>query len=365
MRTLHKYIASSFLVTFVSTLVVFTFVLCIGIVFKVTDLLARGVAWESILRILLWGVPQALSFSIPVSTLVASLLVFGRMSADGEVMAMKACGIGLWRIVFTPIAISVLLVALCVYINNRLVPRSHLVRRQEIARLGVETPLELLDEGRFIEEFPGLTIYIGKKQEKTLQDVRIYDLRRKDVKREIRAATGALRVGNDGKDIIFDLQDVRVDPFSDQRAGPAFCQRWIVRIDNAMKSRRYRVKEDDMTFTELLGGIRDVASLYPALKGQDLLERRMMLSVEVSKRLVLSVSCFAFVMLGIPLGIKAHRKESSIGVGISLILVFNFYIFIVVAESLNKHYALRPDMIAWLPVVISVCLGSYLIKRQD
>ena len=69
------------------------------------------------------------------------------------------------------------------------------------------------------------------------------------------------------------------------------------------------------------------------------LKQKMALAVELNKRLALSLSCLTFVLLGIPLGVKAHRKESSIGVAMGLFLVFNFYLFIVVAESLKSQTA--------------------------
>ncbi|NIQ74338.1 MAG: LptF/LptG family permease, partial [Gammaproteobacteria bacterium] len=75
---------------------VVTFVMSIGIVFKVTDLLAQGVAWKPMVRILFFGFPQAFALAIPVSTLTACLLLFGRLSADGEITAMKANGVSVW-----------------------------------------------------------------------------------------------------------------------------------------------------------------------------------------------------------------------------------------------------------------------------
>ena len=84
MQKLNKHLARGFLLAFTVTLVVVTFVMCIGIVFKITELLARGLSWQPVLRIVMYGMPQALTYSIPVSILTASLLVFGRLSADGR-----------------------------------------------------------------------------------------------------------------------------------------------------------------------------------------------------------------------------------------------------------------------------------------
>ncbi|MBN1556621.1 MAG: LptF/LptG family permease [Lentisphaerae bacterium] len=364
MRILHRYLGGDFLLAFVLTLVVFTFVMSIGVVFKVTDLLARGVSWQPVFQVLLSGIPAALMFSIPVSVLTACLLMFGRLSADGEITAMRVSGVSAWSIASRPLLVALLLTVLCIYINNDLAPRSHFARRLLVSRLGVESPLELLDEGRFINDFAGLTIYLGRREGDRVRNVRIYD-ERGGVRREIRAGTGSIRVSTNRMDLVFDLRDVRVDPFSADRPGPAFCERWTTRVPNALRSRTYRKHADDMSFGELLVGMRHTRAAFPELEPGDVRAERMALAVECNKRLALSAACLAFVLIGVPLGIKAHRKESSIGVAMSLGLVFNFYLFIIVAESLARQPALRPDLIVWLPVLISVGLGSWLMQRTN
>jgi len=364
-QTLNRHLAGSFLLSLVTTLLVVTFVMCIGIVFKVTDLIARGMDWRPVVRILLHGFPQALTYSIPISLLTASLLVFGRLSADGEVTAMKASGISLWRVVSTPCLVAVACTVVCLYINNELVPNGHYVRRQIISRLGVESPVELLEEGRFMQEFPGMTIYIEKKKGNRLTNVRIYDLRKRGVRREIRAGSGEVGEVNELRELRLDLFDVRIDPWADDREGAAYADQWTVMVPLTKRRRPYRRKRDDMSFTELAWNIRNIDQEYPQLDEEDLVRQKTKLTVELNKRLVLSVSCFAFVMLGIPLGIKAHRKESSIGIGISLLLVFHFYLFILVAETLEKRPQYQPHLINWIPVVLSLALGAWLVHRNN
>lgn len=365
MRTIHRYTTSSFLVSFVLSVLVLTFVMSVGLIVKATDLLARGVDWQPILRVALYGIPASLSFSLPIGALVSSLLVFGRLSADGEVTAMKACGIGMHQIMAGPLAASACLAVLCVYINTELAPQSHFARRKVRADLGAMAPADLIQEGRWLRDFDGLSVYVGKKRGDTLHDVRVYDLRKEGIKREIVADTGSVGASKDGKDLVIDLQGVRVDPFSKDRPGAAFFGRWSVGVPDALSHRSYRKREKDMTLVELVLRIVRTGLYYPDLAVGDLPRQSMCLAVELNKRLALSVSCFSFVLLGIPLGIKAHRKESSVGVGISLLLVFNFYLFIIVAESLEKRPAWRPDLVVWVPVALSVLLGVVLTRRLN
>jgi lipopolysaccharide export system permease protein len=364
-QKLNKYLAGSFLLTFVLSLLVVTFIMLLGIVFKVTELIAHGMDAKLVLRILSYGLPEALSYTIPISILSSGLLVFGRLSADGEITAMKACGISLWRIILVPVLFSVGCTFLCLYINGQLAPKGHMHRRTLLREIGIESPLALLEEGRFINDFQGLTLYIGKRKGDQVRDVRIYDLRTPGVKREIRAASGTMREDKENQSIKLVLYEVRVDPWLDDRPGALYIGQWDYDIPVGGRKRPYQPRKDDKTWLELMGEIRDTHAAYPRLSPEDLERQRTSLRVELHKRLSLSFSCFAFAMLGIPLGIKAHRKESSVGLGLSLLLVFNFYLFILIAEGVEKRPELSPHLINWLPVMISLLVGTMLVNRHD
>jgi len=162
MKTLKHYITAAFFSTFLATLAVFTFVLSIGGLFKLTDLVTRGIPAGPIVRVFLSGLPNALGFAIPISAITATLLVFGRLSADSEITAMRACGISLWQITRWMQPVAVLLLVACLYINSELMPRSHYARRTATAQLGVINPVDLIEEGRTIREFEGLSLYVER-----------------------------------------------------------------------------------------------------------------------------------------------------------------------------------------------------------
>ncbi|MFC1498592.1 LptF/LptG family permease [Verrucomicrobiota bacterium] len=368
MKTIHKHITVGFLVTFFATLVVLTFVMSIGVIFKITDLLARGVAWRSICYVFLCGLPPALAFSIPVSALTSSLLVFGRLSADGEITAMKACGISMRQIISPCLLVALLLMTLCIYINNELAPICHHARRQVIATLGTGSPMEFFEEeGRFIQDFDGLVIYIGKKKQDHFKDIRIYDLREAGVRREIQAEWGTIGMDTNKNELLIDLHNGHIDPLHKDTPGRTVFKGKLSLppIKNALKRRVPSKRVEGMTMSELIDGIRYTNVRFPEFNHNDITRAKTALTVELNKRFALSISCFAFVLLGVPLGITAHRKESSVGVGISLFLVFNFYLFVIIAESLSKRPEVCPHLILWVPVIISVTIGSWLVHRAN
>lgn len=373
MRVLHKYIVTDFLVIFFVTLSVITFVMCIGAAMKAIDYFARGVSGLVILKVFAYNIPFILTFGIPMSTLTGVLLFFGRMSYDGEVTAMKACGLSLWQIISPVVLLSIALSGVCAYLHGSVSPRSHYAQRVLLARAGMEEPVNLLEEGRFVREFPGVMVYVGRKDKNRVEDIVVYETGKDGVVRNIRAESGEIKTDRETRKLLIDLYNVQMYqpdkhfPLDPTKARHLSAQHYPVQIDvsDMLEGRTISKKTTNMTYPELVNAIRHLRATYPDLSDTDLLGQRMKLVLEINQRLALSISCFAFTLLGVPLGLKSRRKESSIGIGISLMLVFGFYFFIILADSLVGMPHWRPDLIQWIPVIMAEGLGFYLIRRAN
>lgn len=372
MRVLNRYLLHDYFVTFLMTLLIFTFVMCVGAIIRAVDLIARGVDILVILRAFTYNVPYILTFSIPMSCMTTVLLLFGRLSLDGEITALRASGLSMWQIISPIVLVSILLSGFCIYLNISLAPNAHYARRLALVNVGVEDPINLLEEGRFVRAIPGLMIYIGKKDRTNITDIVVYEVADTGVTRSVRAKSGALSMPRE-HELLVDLYDVRIDqPDPDVPDDPArirtiHARHYPVPLDFSQLFNRGTVRKtkSSMTLQELIHAVRNVRELYPALDGYELRRTRMGYLVEANERLALSFSCFAFTLLGIPLGMKSRRRESSIGVGISLGVVFIFYFFIIIADALVRHPHVRPDLIVWFPVVAGELMGFYLIKMHD
>ena len=367
MRIIPRYVMQGFLLTFAVTLLVFTFIMCTMVLFKAVDYIAAGGDFFTIAKIFLTGLPSAMAISIPISVLTSALLTFGRLSAQGEITAMKASGISMKMIILFPLLFSALMTALCFYLNAELAPISYHIRRQALWSLGMNAPLTMIEEGRFITDFPGIAFFVGGKKGNRIFDVIIYQQSGR-VLRNIRARSGTVRLSPDHNSLIVDLVDVRVDPFTDDRPGPGYSKFFPVMIDLPSKAQSLNPpkKRSDLTIREQMERIS--APLSPQateVEQRESTQNRMSLVVEYHKRIVLALSCIAFMILGAPLATRTHRTESSVGVAISLFLVFNFYLFIIIADSLVKRPELHPHLITWLPIVISLGLGAYLVRRCE
>ena len=212
MKILAKYITRQVVITLFFTLGVFTFVLLLARMLKKLSemFVSRHVSLESIGMFLVLLLPYVLSFALPMALLAAVLLAFGRMSADSEITAMRASGIGLGRVAAPVILLSVLMACLCFYINTTLAPRCRFEFRNLFLNVSTHQPETLLEEKTYVKDFPGYVIYVGRKQDKVLEDITLYSLDvAGNVVSSLRAQRGIVTGKPEGRKVLLDLYQVR------------------------------------------------------------------------------------------------------------------------------------------------------------
>jgi len=215
-------------------------------------------------------------------------------------------------------------------------------------------------------------IYVGKKERAQATDIHIYELGPHGATRSIRAKRGVFTVNKAAKQLLVTLYDARGEEpdannpanLTGTRIVPAQTTTFPIDLTAVLQRGSVRKKGADMTYPELLQTLAEESQGVLGADPKEILSNRMKLVVDANTRLALALSCFAFTLLGVPLGMKSHRKETSIGFAISIVLVFFFYFFIIIADSLVGYPQFRPDLIIWIPVLLSEAIGFWLLKRM-
>jgi len=362
MKIIERYIFTSFLTAFFLAWMVFSFVLTIGLLVKIAQLIMKGVPASTIGLFAMVGFPGTLALTIPLSLLVSSLLVFSRLSADSEIAAMRACGINLLSVMKYPVLFAIFCTFLSIFINHEIVPRSAEARKKLRTAISVEVGLDLLEPGKIISDFPKVKLFFAKKQGNWLYDILAFDNSKPGFSRELRAEKAL--VSTNGTDIILDLQNVRVSPVDENNPGTATATRLRHVISNAITQRTFRRNIKMLRFFEIREAIEALKAnkdnLPEDIRNIELCEHR----TRYQRRFVEACAAICFVLIGIPLGIKTQRKDSTIGIAISLVVSLTFYLFIILGESFQETPWMYPYIVIWLPVVFCLGLATYLIPKN-
>lgn len=374
MKILHKYILRQISSVFLICLVVFTFVLFIGNMLRIMEMMAKGIGMIVIFKFLILLVPFMLSYSIPVSILTSVLLIFARLSADNEITAIRASGINL-KYIFRPLIVyTAVLISLCYVINDRLRPNAIFFGRRLLLEIGMQEPIIRITSGRFNEVFPNYVVYVGQKRGRIFERVVVYKFEKDELNSVITAESGQLL--SEGKGLVvlrLNKGVIEEIPREGQDTGKI----------NRMNFETYNIefnleeqiqdiyklakKEREMTNKELMDRIKNLRyslshtaykQLIPKLE-----QEISAIKTRVHNRLAMSFSCLVFILVGIPLGIKTHRKETSIGAGISLMLVSFYYFLMTLGEAFQDKPGFYPWLLMWIPNSILLVIGVVLIYR--
>jgi len=385
MKTLHKYLTCQVLASLLLTVTVFTFVLLLGNFLKdILPLLISGQArLGTVFEAIGLLIPFVWVFALPMGLLTATLLVFGRFSADQELTAARASGVSLLSLITPILLLSFFCCGISAWINMDLGPRSRVACKNLIFQLRAALVNVQLPEGRFIRDFPGYIFYVEKNRDGKLQDVMIFKLEDgTNVTTTVQAPRGRLESDVTNKQLVVNLFDARSVTLTGPRPIISAFPAMTLNFDlNTATNHISSLKISDMTFGQLRDELRDLEqklSLPPTaatnsnqLRAQldEVKKQRNDLTepvrVEMNRQIAFSFACFGFTLVGIPLGIRVHRRETNIGVAIALGLVLVYYSFIFLGESLSARTELAPHLIVWLPNFIFQAVGAVLLWRAN
>jgi lipopolysaccharide export system permease protein len=387
LRTLHAYLTRQVLASLILTVAVFTFVLMLGNVLRevLALLVNRQATLGNVLEAIGLLVPWVWAFALPMGMLTATLLIFGRFSADQELTAVRASGISLVALSSPVILLSLALCAISAVVNMEVAPKSRVAYTLLIDRLKMELASAQFPEGVFIKEFKGYIFYVGKKRGQILQDVIVFQLHQQSTNTSepyalaLRAPRGLIEFDYPNKRANLTLYDAK----SIYEGSPATADLSLALDLAPQKQNSPAAKISDMTFSQLRelqreleqllrAGSKPLTNLTPvevAARKKEFQKRRDDLTApvlfQIHRQVAFSFACFGFTLVGIPLGVRVHRRETNIGIAIALLLVAVYYGFVMLAGALQTRPEFAPHLIVWLPNFVFQSIGAVLLWRAN
>lgn len=372
------------------TVGVFTAVLLIGNVLKeiLPFLIGGQVRFTVFAEAVGLLIPFVWVFALPMGMLTATLLIFGRFSADQEFTAVRASGISLLSITSPILLLSLALCALSAWVNMDVGPRCRILYTGMIAKIRTELIGAYLPEGRIIHaDMPGVRtngylLYVGRNRQRELHDVMAYQVEHEtNVVAIIKAEHGRYEVDSTNGMLNLYLYDAKILNMSQGKFTPAVSDLTVHLDPRQSQKNSSKPRLSDMTFLQLWTELHDVekrlslplarnltTNQLHAIKQQMLKERGDLttpIRVHIHRQVAFSFACFGFTLVGIPLGIRVHRRETNIGIAIALLLAGVYFSMVLLAQSLDTKPQYFPYLIVWLPNFIFQAVGAVLLWRAN
>lgn len=361
MKILRSYFLKEFITPLFLALAVLTFIMILGNMVRIAELVInKGVDIFSVSKLFMFMLPALLTYTIPISALVAVLLSLGRLSSDNEIVAIKASGVNLFSLILPLLIVGLILSLILVIFNDRVVPYAHFATRKTIVEVGIKNPAAYLEPGIFIDSFEKYIIFIYRIEDNKLYNVRIYEPQGEGKPtRTIVAKRGEFIAVPEKNMIKFKLIDGTSDEPNPENPTSFFKLNFKtyfmnLNLSKAQNKDNIEKKPKDMTIDELTNEITKLkkANIDPSP-----------LITEIQTKIALAFSAFIFILISSPLAIITRRREKSVNIGIAILIVGVYYLLLIGAQGLSLEGLINPAIGMWLPNIIFAIAGIFLTYR--
>lgn len=344
-------------------------ILAIGSLFELIRLITdAGLSVLTALQIFGYQIPGFMVYSFPMSMLLATLLSFSRMSGDGETTALRSCGVSAYRLVLPALVLSLFVTGMTYVFNEAIVPAANWQSRSTLRAALNQENVQFKSQDIFYQQYgevpqedgipkQGLvrSFYARSFDGKEMRGLTVLDFSQGQLQ-QILAADSAVwlpeqnlwkfskgttyLVGADGnyRSILrFEEQNLRLP-----RAP----------LDLAQEQR----SAEEMN-------IADIRRNIDLLKQSGNTKEIRKLEVRLEQKYALPFICVVFAIVGASLGMRPQRTGAAIGFGLSVLIIFGYYLLLFICGALGQVEFLTPIAAAWMPNLIGITAGFIILTR--
>lgn len=369
MRLLDRYIAKQIFISSIYAVAVIIIILVLGNVFKeiLRELAKRpDLSLGFVMKFIVLVIPISMSLAIPFSFLTAILLVFGRLSADGEFISMRMAGLSMWRICLPVGVLALFFTFVCAWVNLSITPAAKVEMegmKDSLINLVKKEPMLLFPDQQVMDDLEDHLVF-AKKEDGILKGFQMIKV--KDNLPEALAIANEARVSvdldSDNPELLVDMVDVNLllkgtEGNFLKSSQPVFMKEATAGVslkDIVANSEGVIDQPENISLRRLVGKVGD-ETLEPELQAT--------YRTELSMRFAFSLSCITFGLIGVPLGITAQRRESTAGFIISMLIAVSYYVMLTIAQMMREREDLYPHLLVWVPNIVFISLGLVMFWR--
>jgi len=349
--------------------------LSVGVMFDlIRKIVEYGLPVLKALQALIFSLPSFLVLSFPMAVLLSTLLSYGKLSANSELLALRSLGITITRIIAPAIAISIFMTGLTFYFNDNLVPNSNKLAESTL-RSGIGSSfnqgksknniiftrkgsrIDSTNKQTKINTFLTHIFYASQFENNIMKEVTVLDFSRENIK-QILTASSAIFDKNNSSWIFTDGGIISTDN-NGQTTNIKFKQYIYPFVEGPLDLAKVPKDASDMSLKEALEAER----IYKKIGDVKQIRK---IQVRIQEKFTLPCACLVFGLIGSILGCKSNlRSSKSQGFGLSVLLILIYYVMSFISSSFGVKGLLPPIIAAWFPVILSLSGGFYFLRRNN
>ena len=360
---IHRYILKEISLPVLLSLLIFTFVLLMGRIPRLTELVInKGVPVSEMLQLFSYLLPTFFSITVPLSFLLGILLAFGRFSADSEFIALKASGVSLYNLLKPVLILALACSLLTAWLTVSVEPAGKSAFRSKLFQIASSRASVGIRPGVFNDDFDGIVLYTRGMDERRgiMQNVFISDEREGETPATILAQQGQFIPDPDNYSMTLHLINGSIHR---QPKGENKSTYQIVGFSN------YNINLDmgnQLTAAEGRHRSRGELSwteLQAAQQNSKDEKNQLRLAVEKHKRIAIAFAPLVFALVGVPLGLQSNRSGKGAGFSLALATSLVYYLLLSIASTIAGKGLMPVAVAIWAPNICFLCGGSYFMHR--
>lgn len=310
------------------------------------------------IRLFSYLFPNIFLYSIPMAAMMGVTIGFARLSSDSEILALKASGISMYKIIPPVLIVTAIISLFTAYFSIKLIPLSEIAMKQLTYQLLKEKVNKGIKAHSFTEALGDVVVYVDEIDKTTGEwsDVWVSDMRGVSNPIITMASSGHMESNIEEMNVTIVLQNGSLHKPSNENAQIVEFDQYRINIPlRPPNSKAIKVKKRSvLSMGELLEASEDES--IP-------IKHRREFLIEFHKRLVLPAGCLLISLIGMPLGLQARPGKKAVGIQAGLGIFILYYIFFTIGKSMAEDATLPTVVAMWLPNFFFFCLAIFWIYR--
>ncbi|MFH0947913.1 MAG: LptF/LptG family permease [Elusimicrobiota bacterium] len=357
MKILNRYIVKEFFPKFFTSLLVLTFILLMDQLFDLADLLLnKGAGILNTTKLFLYILPSLFMFTVPMSVLSGTVLLFSRMNEDNEITAIRTAGISTVSIMKPVLLVGMFISFIMLYFNSTIAPVSNYKFKMLYYQILYKNPVLQFSEKKFVQ-LQNYDVYVRKiTNDNILKGILIYKWE-EGFPTITTAETAEMAIVQD-RGILFRLNNGKIFQENYKKPGDfnlcSFTNNEMVLQLN--ESTEFLKKTD--------GSARQLSSKVLLEKIRIIPDNiKNFYRTEYHVRFALAFAGFLFIFVAAPVSMIAKKRAKSFGIAVMLGMIFIYYILLAAGTTAGERNFLNPLIAVWIPNFAIGIAGIILMFR--